>query len=704
MTLGEKIQLSRKKKGMSQEDLANLLNVSRQAVQKWENDTSIPEVNKLVEISNIFEVSLDWLLKGVNQEQKETKEENNVENNSATSNASPQQNQYQPNYYPRPRGGIFTTARVFIVLGMILTPMVIASSIVAPTGSPLGLIGLVAYVFTIPLGVTTIRKLNTAQDKREVIPWGVITFILVSALGGILVLSINDNLFKDGNHPASPHRVYDSPTTNYVPPKKELSPKELKEQERKGLYALSILIRLGIGGLTIATFVLSIVTWDSNGIKVAAYLMMILSNIYTLVICAFRSKYKFNICYLLDVGFLFEVCGAILLVCSKNNGVDLAAFILGFVSGLITLLLMLVLTLLRKHEVKTTEEAKEEGENKINRKALIVAGIVLVNCLIIGLTAPISNSIQKEGEYSTLIKLSKKSPTDSNAREFYYFVRNYDMQNYKDSTFYISDFYLRRLDFILDNYSYSYYSEMSSTLVSWFNVHTYQHSYDSVFKANNIHNYNKARDMAQNYSNITDAKTLRGYINQLSNEYLDSETIKDYFTKIENIRSEFGNGSISSGKYDNPTTSQSQIYRNYLNQLANMDLSSTFFDLTKLVASFDIRKTFFGETWTSSDGQYSFIWKMNDEGTGQQISYNIPNAKEDGKQYYFGMNYDYDYYSTSKPNVVTNSVIFYLENASDQNDKFNLIKVSNLTYTSYYINVKVHIYYDNSDILMRIAR
>ncbi len=59
MDLGEKITLARKKKATSQEDLANLLNVSRQAVQKWESGVSIPEVNKLVQISNMLDVSLD---------------------------------------------------------------------------------------------------------------------------------------------------------------------------------------------------------------------------------------------------------------------------------------------------------------------------------------------------------------------------------------------------------------------------------------------------------------------------------------------------------------------------------------------------------------------------------------------------------------------------------------------------------------------
>ena len=77
MTLSDKIQLCRKKKGMSQEDLANLLDVSRQAVQKWESGASVPELDKIISMSNIFSVSLDWLIKDVN-EAKQNNEQTNV--------------------------------------------------------------------------------------------------------------------------------------------------------------------------------------------------------------------------------------------------------------------------------------------------------------------------------------------------------------------------------------------------------------------------------------------------------------------------------------------------------------------------------------------------------------------------------------------------------------------------------------------------
>lgn len=63
VTLGEKLKALLKEKNMTQEELAEQLDVSRQAVGKWVNDRGTPEVNKLIQISNMFGVSLDYLLK-----------------------------------------------------------------------------------------------------------------------------------------------------------------------------------------------------------------------------------------------------------------------------------------------------------------------------------------------------------------------------------------------------------------------------------------------------------------------------------------------------------------------------------------------------------------------------------------------------------------------------------------------------------------
>ena len=63
MALPEKLYALRKKSGLSQEQLAEALNVSRQAISKWEGGSAMPESDKLLALSNYFGVSLDYLLK-----------------------------------------------------------------------------------------------------------------------------------------------------------------------------------------------------------------------------------------------------------------------------------------------------------------------------------------------------------------------------------------------------------------------------------------------------------------------------------------------------------------------------------------------------------------------------------------------------------------------------------------------------------------
>lgn len=63
MTFGEKLQKLRAREGLSQDALAELLNVSRQAVSRWERDETMPETEKVIRISEHFRVTTDYLLK-----------------------------------------------------------------------------------------------------------------------------------------------------------------------------------------------------------------------------------------------------------------------------------------------------------------------------------------------------------------------------------------------------------------------------------------------------------------------------------------------------------------------------------------------------------------------------------------------------------------------------------------------------------------
>ena len=62
MTLGQKLKEIRKRFGLSQESLAEIMNVSRQAITKWESDEGLPDVVNLQELSKVFGVTVDYLL------------------------------------------------------------------------------------------------------------------------------------------------------------------------------------------------------------------------------------------------------------------------------------------------------------------------------------------------------------------------------------------------------------------------------------------------------------------------------------------------------------------------------------------------------------------------------------------------------------------------------------------------------------------
>ncbi len=76
MSFGEKLASLRKEKGMNQEELAQKLNVSRQAVSKWESNSAYPETEKIIAICKLFDCSMDELI-GIKEKDNMTRETKN---------------------------------------------------------------------------------------------------------------------------------------------------------------------------------------------------------------------------------------------------------------------------------------------------------------------------------------------------------------------------------------------------------------------------------------------------------------------------------------------------------------------------------------------------------------------------------------------------------------------------------------------------
>lgn len=75
MTFGEKLQSLRQRSGMSQDALAERLDVSRQAVSRWERDETMPETDKVVALADVFGVTTDYLLRPQAEEQPSPEEQ-----------------------------------------------------------------------------------------------------------------------------------------------------------------------------------------------------------------------------------------------------------------------------------------------------------------------------------------------------------------------------------------------------------------------------------------------------------------------------------------------------------------------------------------------------------------------------------------------------------------------------------------------------
>ena len=115
MTLGERIYKLRTEKEMSQGDLDDALEVSRQSISKWETNGSVPELDKLVKLSEIFCVSLDELVTGKETEQQDKKDEPEV--------MAPPQAESKIVYVEKPVMPTITAAQILgiiLILGSLL--------------------------------------------------------------------------------------------------------------------------------------------------------------------------------------------------------------------------------------------------------------------------------------------------------------------------------------------------------------------------------------------------------------------------------------------------------------------------------------------------------------------------------------------------------------------------------------------------------
>ena len=152
MSLSENLQNLRKIKNMSQEELAEKLNVSRQAVSKWESGSGYPETEKIISICEIFDCSMDELVKG-----------------KITADIKSEKNEYGE---VMDKEAKYTSAGIFAILlgvSFMLTLLGLAPN--PEMEDKFALIGvvliLIGVVFAVPLFIISGQKLENFKKKNE---------------------------------------------------------------------------------------------------------------------------------------------------------------------------------------------------------------------------------------------------------------------------------------------------------------------------------------------------------------------------------------------------------------------------------------------------------------------------------------------------------------------------------------------------------
>ena len=152
MTIGTKIQKLRKQHGLSQEQLAETLGVSRQAVSKWEAEQSVPDVDKIVLICDYFGVTTDYILR--NEELPKTEQEHEPQFDNLV------QNKYNisENEEKKKKSALLLAVAIMLYIISVVPPILIDDA-VGPA--------LMFVMVAAATGIIVYRSIVNSKNKRD---------------------------------------------------------------------------------------------------------------------------------------------------------------------------------------------------------------------------------------------------------------------------------------------------------------------------------------------------------------------------------------------------------------------------------------------------------------------------------------------------------------------------------------------------------
>lgn len=153
MTIGAKIQILRKQKGLSQEQLAEELGVSRQAVSKWEAEQSIPDIDKIIVLSDFFGVTTDYILRNTDEPQPQSEIASVY-----TYNNTGEIEEKIDNMEKRKKSALLLAIAVMLYILSIVPPILIYDDM-----GPV----LMFVMIAIATGIIVYRAILNSKDKKE---------------------------------------------------------------------------------------------------------------------------------------------------------------------------------------------------------------------------------------------------------------------------------------------------------------------------------------------------------------------------------------------------------------------------------------------------------------------------------------------------------------------------------------------------------
>lgn len=157
MTIGTKIQTLRKQRGLSQEQFAETLGVSRQAVSKWEAEQSVPDIDKIILICDYFGVTTDYILR--NTELPQTEQEPEPQPDILVQNNNTSQNEFNTeNEEKKKKSALLLSVAIMLYIVSVVPPILIDDA----AGS-----ALMFVMVAVATGIIVYRSILNSKTKSE---------------------------------------------------------------------------------------------------------------------------------------------------------------------------------------------------------------------------------------------------------------------------------------------------------------------------------------------------------------------------------------------------------------------------------------------------------------------------------------------------------------------------------------------------------